>query len=511
MYAKQEIILKSHREGKSQRQIARDLQISRKTVKKYLEAYETLQDSAPGEASSNAFIAYLTTPPKYAPRPHARRVLSKDMIGLIDQCLSENRDKVNQGQRKQVLKKIDIFEKLQANGFNVGYTTVCNYIRNKCSSPSVKEAFVRQSYQPGGVCEFDWSEVKLELNGVQARLYMAVFTSAYSNLRYSLIFHRQDTLAFMESHALFFAHVGGVYHQMVYDNMRVAVARFVGPHEKEPTVSLMQMRGHYQFSHRFCNVRSGNEKGHVERSVEYIRRKAFGPKHTFSSLEEAQTHLHQVVDRLNHSRQQLTGRSAVELFQEEKSALYACPPPLACYESMRLRVDKYATICYGTNHYSVPDHLVDRHVDVKIYGNKLEVFSQNDFQAKHPRCFARHQWIIAIEHYLETFRRKPGALASSVALVSNLYLKSLYDKYFKESPRDFIDLLQFCTLHNVDQTKLEDVVNRLLRLCSQRITGEKITALLGNKPPDALPQVDEASQTTIHSKRMLLELTAMLN
>ena len=32
---------------------------------------------------------------------------------------------------------------------------------------------------------------------------------------------------------------------------------------------------YYQFGFRFCNVRKGNEKGHVERSVEYIRRKAF--------------------------------------------------------------------------------------------------------------------------------------------------------------------------------------------------------------------------------------------
>ena len=39
MYTKQEIILRSHREGKSQRAISRDLGISRKTVCKYLKEY----------------------------------------------------------------------------------------------------------------------------------------------------------------------------------------------------------------------------------------------------------------------------------------------------------------------------------------------------------------------------------------------------------------------------------------------------------------------------------------
>jgi len=43
MYTKQEIIIRSHREGKSHRQISRELQINHKTIKKYIEEYENLQ------------------------------------------------------------------------------------------------------------------------------------------------------------------------------------------------------------------------------------------------------------------------------------------------------------------------------------------------------------------------------------------------------------------------------------------------------------------------------------
>jgi len=80
----------------------------------------------------------------------------------------------------------------------------------------------------------------------------------------------------------------GVYNQMVYDNMRVAVAKFVGKYEKEPTKALLRLRCHYQYSHRFCNAYRGNEKGHVEQSVEYIRRKALGLTDSFESIELAQ-------------------------------------------------------------------------------------------------------------------------------------------------------------------------------------------------------------------------------
>ena len=45
---------------------------------------------------------------------------------------------------------------------------------------------------------------------------------------------------------------------------------------------------HYQFKIRLCEPRKGNQKGHVERSVEYVRRKAFSHCDTFSDLEEAQ-------------------------------------------------------------------------------------------------------------------------------------------------------------------------------------------------------------------------------
>ncbi len=498
-------------DGKSQRQISRELQINRKTVKKYVEEYERLQRVSTPAENSKVFSSHFSTLPEYDSERREKRRLTRDVLAAIDVHIAANRAKIEFGQRKQVLKKIDIYESLQQQGFNVGYTTVCNYIRKQSGKRTIKEAFIRQTYQPGSVCEFDWAEIKLEIAGTMRRYYMAVFTSAYSNYRYALIYQRQDTLAFMESHVLFFSHIGGVYHQMTYDNMRVAVIRFLGSHDKEPTRALLEMRDHYMFTHRFCNIYSGNEKGHVERSVEYIRRKAFGPGSGFSSLGEATEHLCKVVDRLNGTKQQLTGKSAIEMFEEERLFLYKSPSPMACSESMPLRVDKYATICYGTNHYSVPDNLVESLVDVKIYGHKLEIFSQNRLLATHERSFSRRQWIISIEHYLTTFSRKPGALASSVALVSSPYLKALYDKYFTESPRDFIELLQFCIHFNVEQSRLEATVEGLVRLCGHRITTGKITAILGNKTTESLLPVSDNSEITVQSKKLLDQITAILN
>lgn len=112
---------------------------------------------------------------------------------------------------------------------------------------------------------------------------------------------------------------------------------------------------------------------------------------------------------------------------------------------------------------------------------------------------------------MTTFKRKPGALASSVALVSRPYLKELYDRFFTESPRDFVDLLQFCVRFKIEQTKLENTVEQLVRLCTHQITTEKITAILGNKTDVAPLPEEKNNEITIHSKKLLTEITAILN
>ena len=506
MYTKQEIIIKSYREGQSQRSISRELQINRKTVNKYIEDYEAHLQANPQQAG--LLGSYLSEPPVYKRKVRTKHKLSVEIQEAIDKFLEENAEKKSKGLRKQLLKKCDIHEQLNAQGFDIGYTTVCNYIKTKMCVPKTQEAFIRQQYQPGESCEFDWGEIKLYIKGKLTTLQLAVFTGAYSNYRYASIYQRQDTLAFLETHAAFFEFTKGVYHQMTYDNMRVAVAKFVGPKEKEPTQALLQLRAHYGFTHRFCNAFRGNEKGHVERSVEYIRRKSFAVKCKFESMEEAEAWLQSTLKRLNAKKQQTTGKSADELFAEELDILYPAPFKLACAEQMQLRVDKYSTISYRTNRYSVPDHLVGKFVEVKITSGQIRVYEQGEMVASHGRSYKAHQWIFAIEHYLRTFKQKPGALSGSVALASSAYLTELFTSYFENEPRDFIDLLDYCHKNKIDNEQLEAAVNRLKKSGIRQVTTEKLKVLLGNQPSENMTiPFDLITQL---SKKQLLEQTSLM-
>jgi len=506
MYTKQEIILKSHREGKSQRAISRELGISRITVQKYIEQYDDRLQK--GESPEQAVSSFLATVPRYASRKSVKLKLTNEVKSAIDALLTLNEERLSQGLRKQLLKKSDILVELQEQGFTIGYTTVCNYIRDKQGKAKPKEAFIRQVYEPASLCEFDWGEVKLHINGVLTRFQMAVFTSAYSNYRFAILYQRQDTLAFMESHADFFSYIKGAFKCMAYDNMRVAVAKFIGLHEKEPTEALLQLRGHYQFTHRFCNIYRGNEKGHVERSVEYVRRKSFGLKNDFTTIEEALAWLDKKVAILNNTRQQLTGKTANELFEHERKHLIPTSTKICCSEQVSLRVDKYATVSYKTCRYSVPDHLVGEFVTAKIMSNQVDFYHENLKVATHPRNFGKLQWVVKIDHYLATFKRKPGALAGSLALASSAYLKQLYERHFTGANREFIELLSYCQKHGISQEKLQRAVTRLKASHVKEITVEQLLALLGNKQVHFEPL--PPSQITQLAKSQLHQLSALI-
>ena len=67
----------------------------------------------------------------------------------------------------------------------------------------------------------------------------------------------------------------------------------MGKNEKVPTDDLLRLSIYYGFLLRLCNTCWANKKGHGKKSVEYIRRRVFSKKDSFSSLEEAKEYLRQ--------------------------------------------------------------------------------------------------------------------------------------------------------------------------------------------------------------------------
>ena len=450
---KQKIIL-DHLNNISNRTIAATYGISKDTVNKYVNEYEeqrvALLAMNPDMEVSEIMQAFVEKP-KYDTRNRGPKDSTLEAMDVIEDCLRMNEKKRMQGRSKQTMKKIDIHEYLIRQGFNISYSTVKRL--TKAIEDRHKEAFLRQEYELGDNCEFDWGTVKLDIGGTGYRNYqMAVFVPSKSNYRFAKLYMSQDTAAFQESHADFFAHCRGSYHQMTYDNMKVAVKRFVGPTEKEPTTALTELSLYYGFSFRFCNIASGNEKGHVERSVEFVRRKVFsGPGNdVFDTLEDANNFLYRECMKLN-AREISNATIPLEVFEEEKKYLL---PPMPKFESCIKstgKVDKYSTVMVMQNHYSVPDTMVGKTVDIRTYTDKIVIYENSEIIAKHARSFKCHDWTIDIYHYLRTLKRKPGALHQSTALLQmDTMVKNIYDNYYSNNPKTFLDVLELIYEKGVD-------------------------------------------------------------
>lgn len=507
-----QVILLFYREGLSLRQIAKKLKIHRRTVKARIDQYEQFKSSpiSDQDKPKSLLNQYLKTGSVYDIANRQKRKLSAEIIAIIDQCLLDNEMKRLDGRMKQRLKKIDIHEQILSAGHAIGYTIVCDYIRAKVLQ--FQEAFIRQGYAQGSCCEFDWAEVKIKLDGQHRRYYLAVFTSAFSNYRYAQLFQRQDSLAFKEAHICFFEHTGGVYQQMVYDNMRVAIASFVGKAEKIPTESLLQLSRWYQYQWRFCNTAKGNEKGHVERSVEYIRRKVFGFKDSFKTIQDAQDHLLSRVSELNERPGTDQRDSAAIKLEQERKALHAHPGRMECFAGENLKVDHYSTVSFGTNRYSVPDHMIGKMVFAKVYSQWIKIYDANIALCNHNRLYERFSWQIDINHYLLTLQRKPGAVAGSIALKQAPgWVQSMYNDHFMHDSRAFIELLQYCRINDIESTELCSCVAKLARQSGGSISSTHVIALLGNQQQEVILAIQHPDPIALQSLENLIQLEAMMN
>lgn len=419
-------------------EVSRVSGMCRKTIIKLRKVYDVAAQSS--KTKNEAIEDLLTTRPKYDAAGRLKRKLTKEMTDIIDKDLLDNTFKMHVGLRKQLKLVTDMHRDVRKAGHSICYETVADYVREKRTHGTkilAKDGYIKQWYIPGEILEFDWGEVHLFIKGEHTKFNMGA-TSLCSNGRWGQLFHRQDKLAFMEAHVQAYRFYGGIPGCMVYDNMRTAIKSFLG-NEKEPTQTLVNLSAYYGFRYRFCNVRSGNEKGHVERSVEVLRRRAFADRYNFDSLEDANAYLLTVCDQINAEDEVRVN------YEQERRCLRPVEADMSCFEAKDHGVDKLSTFSLLGSHYSVPSDYIREKVWVKLYSEQVVAFdtSGNGKKeiARHARSHA-HAWVMDLKHYLKILVVKPGALKQSVALQQapdNIRL--LHDRHFTYESKSFIELL----------------------------------------------------------------------
>jgi len=153
-------------------------------------------------------------------------------------------------------------------------TIVRDYVRGQ--KQQSKEMFVPLSHPPGDA-QVDFGEADILLGGVLRRAHYFVLDLPHSDDAFVMAFPAESSEAFCEGHNHAFAYFGGVPRHIVYDNSKLAVARFLVDGNRQLTKVFRELQSHYLFGERFARPRKGNEKGKVEGLVGYARRHFFVP------------------------------------------------------------------------------------------------------------------------------------------------------------------------------------------------------------------------------------------
>lgn len=446
-------IIKLKGQGKSNRAVADLLGINRKTVARYWNSYlketEKLQIA---DADVKQIQEVIVSNPKYDSKNRSKRKYTVLIDEALELILDGEAVKAKLlGTNKQQLSVVQIHQELVNQGFDIGKTTISEKIREK--RQRFKECFIKQDYDYGDRLEYDFGEVKLIINNVAIKYHIAVLSSPASNFRWAYLYKNQKKEVFFDSHVRFFEMMKGSYKEVVYDNMRNVVTRFIGKHEKQLNEELIKLSIYYGFDINVTNCYKGNEKGHVEGSVKVIRNRIFGPRYKFTSYEEAESYLQRMLITLNDT----------SLIEEEKQHLLDYRPKLELAEIRCLKVNSYSFARAENNFYSVPDYLVGKEITAKVYFDRIHFYASNHFVCEHKKIDGSNETSIDIRHYIKSFEKKPGALNNSFALKNIPRLKSIYDIYFKRNPKKFIALLN---------KYKENEINEIVRLIKNEINSE---------------------------------------
>ena len=369
-------------EGRSQRQVAKALGISRLTVRKYLET---------------------AVPSRTEPAPRPRPVW--DAVGpRLEALLAES---VQWTGGKQRLTATRLHELLIAEGQRVGVTLVKEAVAEW--KRQRREVFVPLTYRPGDLAEVDFFEVLVDVDGIRRKAWLFLLRLMYSGRDFAWIYERQDQVSFLDGHVRAFAHLGGIPSRLAYDNLRPAVVRILVGGARALTLRFAALASHYLFEPCFCRPGVGHDKGGVEARGKAVRRQALVPIPSGPTLEGINHALLARLDARLETGRDAQGQTIGVRFVAEGPSFRPLPLPFVAEATTVSTISPRALARVEGAMYSVPCRWAGLDLIVRIGPTTVTIIGRDGTRILHPRKrFGQRS--IDYRHYLPELARKPQAV-----------------------------------------------------------------------------------------------------
>ena len=376
-------------QGKPIKQICREMNLSRKAVRKVLRSDET------------AFVYKRDV----QPRPKLGPWLTE-----LDRLLAANAAR----DRRDRVTLLRIYEDLRGLGYEGSYDAVRRYASawRRNVSTGTAAAFVPLSFEPGEAYQFDWSHEIVLVDGVTMTLKVAHMRLCHSRMPFIRAYPRESQEMVFDAHDRAFAFYKGACSRGIYDNMKTAVdAIFVGK-ERAYNRRFQQMCSHYLVEPVACTPGSGWEKGQVENQVGTIRERLFVPRVRVKNIDELnQWLIDQCIARAKvQMHPEIPGKTIWEVFEAERASLVPYRGRFDGFHAVEASVSKTCLVRFDNNKYSVEAGAIGRSVEVRAYADRIELRQDGRVVGEHARSFGRGVTVYNPWHYVPVLARKPGAL-----------------------------------------------------------------------------------------------------
>ena len=297
-----------------------------------------------------------------------------------------------------------------------GYTGQASHFRFLVSTMRPRppaEAFQRLRTLPGEQMQIDWAHFgHLQIGRAKRPLMGFVAVLSYSRRVFLRFCLNAQMDSFLRGHVLAFAAFGGLARTLLYDNLKSVVLERVGEAIRF-NPEFLAFAQHYRFEPRPVAVARGNEKGRVERQIDFIRKSFFAARE-FTDVADLNAQAAawcegRALDRPWPQDDALSVRQAFALEQPRLLGLPAAGYALG--QRLDVAVAKAPYVRFDWNDYTVPHTHVRRTLSVLADEQRVRIFEGIAELANHPRSFDRHAVIEEPAHLQALVERKRAARA----------------------------------------------------------------------------------------------------
>jgi transposase len=312
------------------------------------------------------------------PEPTPRPTLMDPFLGFVQETLKAY----------PKLCSSRLFQMVKERGYSGGPDHFRHLLARHRPRPPA-EAYLRLRTLCGEQGQVDWAHFgKVKIGRAERYLMAFVMVLSWSRWIFLRFYLDQKIANLLRGHQEAFAVLQGVPRVLLYDNPKNVVLERQGDAIRFHP-QLLAFAGHHRYEPRPVAPRRGNEKGRVERAIQYCRT-SFWPARKWVDLDDLNEQAARwcatvAADRPCPEDKTWTVREA---FEQEKPKLLALPAdPFPTEERVEVSVPKTPYVRFDRNDYSVPHTLVRRTLTVVADLERVRILDGATEAASHPRTF----------------------------------------------------------------------------------------------------------------------------